>query len=57
MFGTIDLPDLNLYDGDTVESRITVELFGALPNGSNLVMSEEATLTVRDRRNILMIRK
>ena len=57
MFGTIDLPDLNLYDGDTVESRITVELFGALPNGSDLVMSEEATLTVRDRRNILMIRK
>ncbi len=56
MFGTIDLPELTLHDGDQVESRITIELFDAL-EGGDLVISEEAKLKVKERPNLLVIRK
>jgi hypothetical protein len=57
MFGTIELPpELNLGDGDIVDSRITIELFDALPDG-HLVVSDEATLTVRDGKNLFVIKK
>lgn len=57
MFGTIELPpELNLGDGDTVGSRITIELFNALPD-RHLVVSDEATLTVRDGKHLFIIKK
>ena len=55
MFGTIDLPELNL--DETVESRITVELFGVLPDEGDLVLMDESTLKVKDRRRTLVIEK
>ena len=57
MSGTIDLPELGLANGDTVRSRITIELFGSLAGGDDLVMSEEATLKVKETNKTLDIRK
>ena len=57
MSGTIDLPELGLVNGDTVRSRITIELFGSLVDGGDLVMSEEATLNVKETNKTLDIRK
>lgn len=51
------LPALNLINGDTVKSRITIELFQALAGGRDLIMSEEATLKVNESRKLLVIRK
>jgi len=57
MLGTITLPELNVINGGTVQSRITIELFGVLPGGGDLIMSEEATLTVTETPKTLDIRK
>jgi len=57
MFGTIDLPDLTVGDGETVESRVTIELFGVLADGGDLIISDDPTLKVKDHKRILMIRK
>lgn len=53
----IDLPELILFNGDTVRSRITIELFGSLPGGDDLVVSEEAVLNVTETNKTLDIRK
>jgi len=53
--GSIDLPELDVVDGDTVEARITIELFDAIPGG--LVMSEEVKLNVKDRKGSLELKK
>jgi hypothetical protein len=58
MLGTIELPpELNLGDGDTVDARITIELFGALDGGDDLIASSEATLSVRDGKYRFVIKK
>jgi hypothetical protein len=53
----IDLPALSLVNGDTVKSRITIELFGSLAGGGDLIMSEENTLKVTKTSKTLSIRK
>lgn len=53
--GTIDLPDLELED--TVNGRVTIELFNVLPDDRHLIISDEATLKVIDGRNVLIIKK
>ena len=55
--GIINLPALGLVNGDTVNSRITIELFGSLPGGGDLVVSEEAVLNVTETNKTLDIRK
>lgn len=55
MSGDIILPELTL--GNTVQSRITVELFNALVGGGDCVLSEELTLDVRERGRFLIIGK
>jgi hypothetical protein len=57
MLGTINLPELDVTNGGTVESRITIELFGALPGGGNLIMSQDVSLTVTETPKTLDIRK
>jgi len=57
MHGTIDLPALSLVNGNTVNSRMTIELFGALPGGVDLIMSEDTILKVRDTKKELTISK
>lgn len=58
MSGTIpDLPQLNLSNGSTVNARITIELFNALPGGDNIVVSGETTLNVKDTNKTLTISK
>jgi len=49
--GSMDLPELDVSDGDIVESRITVELFGVLPDGSDLVISSDDTLEVKYKKH------
>lgn len=55
--GAIDLPELGISDGDVVESRTTVELFGVLPDGGDLIVSGKADLQVKIKRNSLIISK
>ncbi len=57
MLGSIDLPDLDLNNSDSVKTRITIELFDALKGGGDVVISDETTLSVKDRPRILMIKK
>jgi hypothetical protein len=58
MSGTIsDLPQLSLVNGSTVSSRITMQLFGALSGGDDLVVSGEATLNVTETSKTLTISK
>ena len=55
MKGMIDLPDLNLPDKGKVESEITIKLFGVLSDGSDLVLSQEKNLRVKNKRRYLLI--
>ena len=57
MLGTINLPELSVSNGGTVQSRITIELFGVLDGGGDVIMSKEATLTVTETPKTLDIRK
>jgi hypothetical protein len=58
ILGTIiDFPQLNVTNGSTVQSRITIVLFGVLEVGADLVVSEEATLTVKETKKTLDISK
>lgn len=49
--GSIDLPELGVSHGDIVESRTTIEIFGILPDGSDLVISSEDTLEVKHKKH------
>lgn len=51
-----NLPELTLDNNDTVESRITIELFGAI-DGGDLILSDVMKLKIRDLKNILIIQK
>jgi hypothetical protein len=55
MFGETDLPEFSF--GSTVDSRITIELFGICPDGGDWVMSGEPTLKVRDGWKWFLITK
>jgi hypothetical protein len=55
MNGMIDLPDLNLPNKGKVESEITVKLYGVLPDGGDLVLSQENNLRVKNKRRYLHI--
>ena len=57
MLGNVDLPDLGVTSGDVLPVRITIELFGALPDGGELVLSDETNVRVKKRRHMLMIWK
>lgn len=57
MNGMIDLPDLNLPDKGKVESEITIKLFGVLSDGSDLVLSQEKNLRVKNKRRYLLIHR
>jgi hypothetical protein len=57
MSGTIGLPALNLVNGDTVNARVTIELFGSIDGGADLIISEEVTLKVTETNRTLDIRK
>ena len=50
--GSIDLPELGVSHGDIVESRTTIEIFGILPDGSDLVISSEETLEVKHKKHL-----
>lgn len=50
--GSIDLPELRVSHGDIVESRTTIEIFGILPDGSDLVISSEETLEVKHKKHL-----
>ena len=50
--GSIDLPELGVSHGDIVESRTTMEIFGILPDGSDLVISSEETLEVNHKKHL-----
>lgn len=50
--GSINLPELGISDGDIVDSRITLELFGVLLDGSDLVISSEDTLEVKYKKHL-----
>ena len=51
-----NLPELPLNNDDTVEARITIELFGAIDE-EDLVLSDVITLTVRDWKRRFTIQK
>jgi len=53
--GDVSLPSLNL--SETVQLRLTIELFDALSGGGDCVLTDEAVLNVTDRKNRLVIRK
>ena len=55
MSGFLALPDVSL--GDSVECRVTIELFDALLGGGDCVLSEEAMLNVKDGKWRLVISK
>ena len=55
MNGMIDLPDLNLPDKGKVDSEITIKLFNVLSDGSDLVLSQEKKLRVKNKRRYLHI--
>lgn len=55
MSGGINLPDFDC--GDSVESRITIELFDAHANGGDVVIRDEATFRVQERPYLLTIMK
>ena len=56
MSGSIDLPALDLSE-DTVESRITLEMFRILPDGSDLVITNENIFKIENYRNVFVIKK
>jgi hypothetical protein len=51
--GDANLPLLSL--GETVQGRVTIELFDALTGGGDCVLSDEAILNVKDLENHLLI--
>jgi hypothetical protein len=58
MFGEVmDLPELNLGHGDTVEVKITIEVPGVVEGNRDLVISGVNTLDVRDWRRWYLITK
>jgi hypothetical protein len=57
MNGMIDLPDLNLPDKGEVKSEITIKLFGVLSGKSDLVLSQEKKLRVKNKRRYLLIHR
>jgi hypothetical protein len=54
--GITNLPELSLNNDDIVESRITIELFGAL-DGDDLVLSDTIELYVKDLKSSLSLQK
>ena len=52
----INLPRLGFLIGDTVRSRITKEIFSSFADGDDLVLSEQATLNVKEANKALGIR-
>lgn len=55
--GTVTIPDLSVHNGDTLMSRTTIELFGALSNGNDLVFSQNNELMVEETTKTLTINK
>ena len=55
MAGAVILPDISLTE--TVQSRVTIELFDAMVGGGDCVLSEEMTLNVKERGSRLIISK
>ena len=53
--GDVSLPSLSL--GETVQLRVTMELFDALSGGGDCVLTDEAVLNVTDRKNQVVISK
>ena len=56
MSNFINLPRLGFLIGDTVRSRITKEIFSSFADGDDLVLSEQATLNVKEANKALGIR-
>ena len=48
--GSIALLELSVSDGDIVESRTTIEIFGILIDGGDFVISSEDTLEVKYKK-------
>lgn len=59
MFGLFiqDLPELVVSDGDSVQCRITIELFDVLENEGDVVISNDSELTVNEHGKFFVIRK
>jgi|GEM_PF-3905938 len=55
VIGDVEIPDLNVENGDTVPARVTIELFNALPSGEDVVFSDEANLKVKKCKKRLML--
>jgi len=55
--GKTVLPELAVTPGDTVPAKITIELSDVLPDGGDLIMSNESELRVVDGQLFLWIGK
>jgi len=54
--GRLDMGNWDISKGDLINSRVTIEVFGVLPNEEDIAYSQEIGLKVMKDRNIIIIR-